>query len=149
MMSFCRYIFMCREWLAVEEGDGQIDRMIPVAGREDVTMFRALFTHGHAEEAHRFAPVDLRAVAAQPQSIHACTKGVLHPVSALHVHDRKRHVLQVRIHLAIWKTALKREIRSEKMKDSFYYRLGTVKSKSFVGKVLLRIKWKFELHYTL
>ena len=43
-MTFCRYIFMCGEWLAVEEGDGQIDRVIPVAGREDVTMFRALFT---------------------------------------------------------------------------------------------------------
>ena len=26
-----------------------------------------------------------------------------------------------------------------------YYRLGTVNSKSFVSKVLLRIKWKFEL----
>ena len=26
-----------------------------------------------------------------------------------------------------------------------YYRLGTVNSKSFVGKVLLQIKWKFEL----
>ena len=26
------------------------------------------------------------------------------------------------------------------------YRLGTVNSKSFVGKVLLRIKWKFELN---
>ena len=26
-----------------------------------------------------------------------------------------------------------------------YYRSGTVNSKSFVGKVLLRIKWKFEL----
>ena len=30
-----------------------------------------------------------------------------------------------------------------------YYRSGTVNSKSFVGKVLLRIKWKFELNYTL
>ena len=29
------------------------------------------------------------------------------------------------------------------------YRSGTVNSKSFVGKVLLRIKWKFELNYTL
>ena len=29
------------------------------------------------------------------------------------------------------------------------YRSGTVNSKSFVGKVLLRIKWKFELYYTL
>ena len=29
------------------------------------------------------------------------------------------------------------------------YRLGTVNSKSFIGKVFLRIKWKFELYYTL
>ena len=28
----------------------------------------------------------------------------------------------------------------------FQYRSGTVNSKSFVGKVLLRIKWKFELN---
>ena len=27
------------------------------------------------------------------------------------------------------------------------YRLGPVNSKSFVGKVLLRIKWKFELRH--
>ena len=29
------------------------------------------------------------------------------------------------------------------------YRSGMVNSKSFVGKVLLRIKWKFELTYAL
>ena len=29
------------------------------------------------------------------------------------------------------------------------YRLGTVNSKSFIGKVLLRIKRKFELTYAL
>ena len=29
------------------------------------------------------------------------------------------------------------------------YRSGTVNSKSFVGKVLLQIKWKFELNSTL
>ena len=29
--------------------------------------------------------------------------------------------------------------------DRTHYRSGTVNSKSFVGKVLLRIKWKFEL----
>ena len=29
--------------------------------------------------------------------------------------------------------------------DNSKYRSGTVNSKSFVGKVLLRIKWKFEL----
>ena len=35
-------------------------------------------------------------------------------------------------------------------RSSFYrYRLGTVNSKSFVGKVLLRIKWEFELTYAL
>ena len=28
----------------------------------------------------------------------------------------------------------------------FMYRSGTVNSKSFVGKVLLRIKWKFKLN---
>ena len=27
-----------------------------------------------------------------------------------------------------------------------YYRSGTVNSKSFVGTVLLRIKWKFQLN---
>ena len=34
------------------------------------------------------------------------------------------------------------------MKPS-YYRSGTVNLKSFVGKVLLQIKWKFELTYAL
>ena len=28
----------------------------------------------------------------------------------------------------------------------YWYRLGTVNSKSFIGKVLLRIKWKYELN---
>ena len=31
----------------------------------------------------------------------------------------------------------------------WYYRLGTVNLKSFISKVLLRIKWKFELTYAL
>ena len=34
-------------------------------------------------------------------------------------------------------------------KIPYIYRLGTVNSKSFVGNVFLRIKWKFELYYTL
>ena len=33
--------------------------------------------------------------------------------------------------------------------EGFIYRSGTVNSKSFVGKVLLRIKRKFELTYVL
>ena len=32
------------------------------------------------------------------------------------------------------------------LKQETKYRSGTVNSKSFVGKVLLRIKWKFELN---
>ena len=32
---------------------------------------------------------------------------------------------------------------------SYNYRSGMVNSKSFVGKILLRIKWKFELTYAL
>ena len=34
---------------------------------------------------------------------------------------------------------------SQRINDERQYRSGTVNSKSFVSKVLLRIKWKFEL----
>ena len=34
---------------------------------------------------------------------------------------------------------------SQDQGTKFRYRSGTVNSKSFVGKVLLRIKWKFKL----
>ena len=37
-------------------------------------------------------------------------------------------------------------VASEPVKIVCTYRSGTVNSKSFVGKVLLRIKWKFELN---
>ena len=46
--------------------------------------------------------------------------------------------------LHVWK--LMRDPRGDVI---YYYRTGTVKSKSFVGKVLLRIKWKFKLNNTL
>ena len=35
------------------------------------------------------------------------------------------------------------------LRQKTYYRLGMVNSKSFISKVLLRIKWKFELINTL
>ena len=41
------------------------------------------------------------------------------------------------------------ELKDGTAGDLADYRSGTVNSKSFVGKVLLRIKWKFELYYTL
>ena len=40
-------------------------------------------------------------------------------------------------------------ISCKKMHALGIYRSGTVNSNSFVGKVLLRIKWKFELTYAL
>ena len=40
-------------------------------------------------------------------------------------------------------------LNSLNKKLSLQYRSGTVNSKSFIGKVLLRIKWKFELTYAL
>ncbi|XP_013422214.1 uncharacterized protein LOC106182109 [Lingula anatina] len=38
-----KYYFMCNRWLAVEEDDGQIDRVIPVAGKNEMTNFDYLF----------------------------------------------------------------------------------------------------------
>lgn len=32
----CRYTFFCRDWLAVEEGDGKIDRVLAVAGQDQL-----------------------------------------------------------------------------------------------------------------
>lgn len=34
---------MCNKWLAVEEDDGMIDRLLPVAATEDLTSFQTLF----------------------------------------------------------------------------------------------------------
>ncbi len=42
MVSF-RYFFLCGQWLAVDEDDGQLIRMIPVAGEEEVLGFEHLF----------------------------------------------------------------------------------------------------------
>ena len=38
-----------------------------------------------------------------------------------------------------------KQYKNTNIANFMYYRLGTVNSKSFVGKVLLWIKWKFEL----
>ncbi|XP_041364430.1 uncharacterized protein LOC121379844 [Gigantopelta aegis] len=39
-----KYIFIADKWFAVEEGDGQVDRVIPVAGKEQMTNFSYLFS---------------------------------------------------------------------------------------------------------
>ena len=41
------------------------------------------------------------------------------------------------------------QVNLVKSERKLWYRSGTVNSKSFIGKVLLRIKWKFELTYAL
>ncbi|XP_074648069.1 polycystin-1-like protein 2 isoform X2 [Tubulanus polymorphus] len=38
-----KFYFICDRWLAVEEDDGQIDRVIPVAGSDELTSFNHLF----------------------------------------------------------------------------------------------------------
>ncbi|XP_023932388.1 uncharacterized protein LOC106168381 [Lingula anatina] len=39
-----KYHFICNRWFAVEEDDGQVDRLLPVAGREQMVEFGHLFT---------------------------------------------------------------------------------------------------------
>ena len=36
----CSFVFLCNNWLAVEEGDGKIERVLPAAGTENVTEFK-------------------------------------------------------------------------------------------------------------
>lgn len=39
-----RFFFLCDRWLAVEEDDGQVDRVLPVASLNDLTAFKHLFS---------------------------------------------------------------------------------------------------------
>ncbi|KAK3089545.1 hypothetical protein FSP39_004480 [Pinctada imbricata] len=38
-----RYVFLCDRWMALEEDDGQIERVIPLSGKENITTFNTLF----------------------------------------------------------------------------------------------------------
>ncbi|KAK3094947.1 hypothetical protein FSP39_008255 [Pinctada imbricata] len=38
-----KYFFLCEQWLSVDEEDGLIDRMIPIAGKAELTSFNYLF----------------------------------------------------------------------------------------------------------
>lgn len=42
--NFFRSNFVCNKWFGVEKEDGQIDRVLPVACRNDLTTFKHLFT---------------------------------------------------------------------------------------------------------
>ena len=38
-----RYFFLCGRWFAIEEDDGSLDRILPVAGRDEILTFNHLF----------------------------------------------------------------------------------------------------------
>lgn len=40
---FFRYVFISDQWLAVDFGDGQIERLLPAASREELVNFQYLF----------------------------------------------------------------------------------------------------------
>jgi hypothetical protein len=42
-LKFFRSNFVCNKWFGVEKDDGQVDRVIPVACRGDMTTFQHLF----------------------------------------------------------------------------------------------------------
>ena len=44
IILFRRYFFLCNRWLACEEDDGMVDRILPVAGLEDLVAFKQLFS---------------------------------------------------------------------------------------------------------
>ena len=49
-------------------------------------------------------------------------------------------------HIYKWEQDLESGEQNNGFPPAYDYRSGTVNSKSFVGKVFLRIKWKFELN---
>lgn len=58
-----KYLFICEGWLAVEEGDGTVDRLIPVAGHEEMTSFNHLFystTQKNLADGHLWFSVFIR-----------------------------------------------------------------------------------------
>ena len=61
--STSRYLFLCEEWLALEKGDGRLERVLPLATREEVyqswSMMRRRYTK-HISEDHTFISVFMR-----------------------------------------------------------------------------------------
>ena len=63
-----KFFFLCNSWLACDEGDGQVDRLFPVAGKEELRDFVHLFktktsrdfSDGHLWFSIAFRPVRSR-----------------------------------------------------------------------------------------
>lgn len=58
-----KFEFICNKWLAVERGDGSVDRLLPVAGRGEATEFSHLFqqkTQKNLKDGHLWFSVFMR-----------------------------------------------------------------------------------------
>ncbi|XP_062602879.1 uncharacterized protein LOC134264616, partial [Saccostrea cucullata] len=58
-----RYIFLCDKWLAIDEEDGMIDRILPVSSKDDITSFNTLFsehTQSNITEQHLWLSMFIR-----------------------------------------------------------------------------------------
>ena len=42
-MLIFRYVFVCDEWLAVDKADGELERILPAAGKDNLMSPKALF----------------------------------------------------------------------------------------------------------
>jgi len=53
LIYFCdilRYFFICDQWLAVDEEDGKVDRILPLASPENMSTFHRLFVSTTAQK---------------------------------------------------------------------------------------------------
>ena len=63
-----KFFFLCNQWLACDQGDGQVDRLLPVAGKDELRDFMHLFkaktsrdfSDGHLWFSIAFRPVRSR-----------------------------------------------------------------------------------------
>ncbi|UYV63030.1 hypothetical protein LAZ67_2002890 [Cordylochernes scorpioides] len=58
-----KFEFICNRWLAVEKDDGMIDRLLPVAGKDEATQFSHLFrltTQKNLSDGHLWFSVFMR-----------------------------------------------------------------------------------------
>lgn len=73
-----RFEFICNKWLAVEKGDGIVERLLPVAGRDEATQFSHLFhqkSSKNLKDGHLWFSVFLRPPASRftrVQRVSAC-----------------------------------------------------------------------------
>ncbi len=70
-----RYYFLCGQWLALDEDDGELLRVLPVAGEEEVKGFNNLFftnARQKISDDHLWLSVVYRSV---------CVQGLRHRVS--------------------------------------------------------------------